>query len=427
MLLAAAAPGHRGRVLRVSDRDASILRALVEVGVEVGRTVEVTDAGTVAVDGASPVALPRRRGRRRLAQRLTSADARRVHRGCAYALHRGRWTPSPHAAGPSAPAHLRGLLERPGHAGRVLADLPDALGDLGAAHDPRGLHDARRSARAEPRSDERAALDRASASARTSGQAPCSLDCVKAACRLSTNRVVRDGSLTPRIPWSARWSSSPDGRRRSRPAPPPRAAAGRPRTRARSSRPWTARTRATACTRRELRIDGVVRTDRRRHASEPDKTTGCRSQRRQQLAGERVMTERIRREDELVAVLGLLALLGRMDDPGVEKHPVERPAHSGGRRGGAHRAEVARVEEQGLDRGIRIPSHDRGACDGEPVRAAPRHDDVRTGAGELLDREEAEAGVGPRHEVRAPMEVGQLPGVPLCARHTSTLRPRTPG
>jgi len=58
VLLAAAEAGHTGRVLRVSDRDASILRALVEVGVDVGRTVEVTDAGTVAVDGAPPVALP---------------------------------------------------------------------------------------------------------------------------------------------------------------------------------------------------------------------------------------------------------------------------------------------------------------------------------------------------------------------------------
>lgn len=58
VLLATAETGHSGRVLRVSDRDASILRALVEVGVDVGRTVVVTDAGTVAVDGASPVALP---------------------------------------------------------------------------------------------------------------------------------------------------------------------------------------------------------------------------------------------------------------------------------------------------------------------------------------------------------------------------------
>ena len=58
VLLATAHAGHSGRVLRVSDRDASILRTLVEVGVEVGRTVVVTDAGTVAVDGASPVALP---------------------------------------------------------------------------------------------------------------------------------------------------------------------------------------------------------------------------------------------------------------------------------------------------------------------------------------------------------------------------------
>ena len=58
VLLADAAPGHSGRVLRVSDRDPALLRALVDVGVDVGRTVRVTDAATVAVDGASAVALP---------------------------------------------------------------------------------------------------------------------------------------------------------------------------------------------------------------------------------------------------------------------------------------------------------------------------------------------------------------------------------
>lgn len=58
VLLAEAAPGHSGRVLRVSDRDPALLRALVDVGVDVGRTLAVTDAGTVAVDGGDVVALP---------------------------------------------------------------------------------------------------------------------------------------------------------------------------------------------------------------------------------------------------------------------------------------------------------------------------------------------------------------------------------
>ena len=58
VLLAAASTGHAGRVLRVSDRDPALLRALVEVGVDVGRTVRVQDAGTLAVDDSAPVALP---------------------------------------------------------------------------------------------------------------------------------------------------------------------------------------------------------------------------------------------------------------------------------------------------------------------------------------------------------------------------------
>ncbi|MEU1971399.1 metal-dependent transcriptional regulator [Microbacterium sp. NPDC019599] len=59
VLLAAAREGHAGRVLRVSDRDPALLRALVGVGVDVGRTVRVHDAGTVVVvDDSAPVALP---------------------------------------------------------------------------------------------------------------------------------------------------------------------------------------------------------------------------------------------------------------------------------------------------------------------------------------------------------------------------------
>ncbi len=58
VLLGSAAPGHEGRVLRVSDRDPALLRALVEAGVDVGRTVRVTDAASVAVDGGPTVTLP---------------------------------------------------------------------------------------------------------------------------------------------------------------------------------------------------------------------------------------------------------------------------------------------------------------------------------------------------------------------------------
>jgi DtxR family Mn-dependent transcriptional regulator len=47
VLLAAAAPGHVGRVLRVSDRDPQLLRAVEAAGVAVGATVTVTDAATL--------------------------------------------------------------------------------------------------------------------------------------------------------------------------------------------------------------------------------------------------------------------------------------------------------------------------------------------------------------------------------------------
>ena len=64
VLLAAAPAGHTGRVLRVSDRDPELLRAVDAAGVAVGTTVTVTDAAgeadaaTLDLDGA-PVALPR--------------------------------------------------------------------------------------------------------------------------------------------------------------------------------------------------------------------------------------------------------------------------------------------------------------------------------------------------------------------------------
>ncbi len=47
VLLAAAAPGHTGRVLRVSDRDPELLRAVEAAGVAVGARVTVTDAAAL--------------------------------------------------------------------------------------------------------------------------------------------------------------------------------------------------------------------------------------------------------------------------------------------------------------------------------------------------------------------------------------------
>ncbi len=57
VLLAAAAPGHAGRVLRVSDRDPELLRAVEAAGVAVGAEVTVADAATLRVDDVD-VALP---------------------------------------------------------------------------------------------------------------------------------------------------------------------------------------------------------------------------------------------------------------------------------------------------------------------------------------------------------------------------------
>jgi DtxR family transcriptional regulator, Mn-dependent transcriptional regulator len=52
-----AAAGHRGSVLRVSDRDPALLRHLDDAGVAVGADVVVTDAGRVELAGI-PVLLP---------------------------------------------------------------------------------------------------------------------------------------------------------------------------------------------------------------------------------------------------------------------------------------------------------------------------------------------------------------------------------
>jgi DtxR family Mn-dependent transcriptional regulator len=57
VLLADAAAGHAGRVLRVSDRDPALLRALVEVGIDVGVEIAVIGDGGVRIAG-SDVDLP---------------------------------------------------------------------------------------------------------------------------------------------------------------------------------------------------------------------------------------------------------------------------------------------------------------------------------------------------------------------------------
>lgn len=56
VLLAHAAPGHTGRVLRVRDRDPELLRLIEAAGIAIGAEIAVTTDG-VAVDGAE-VALP---------------------------------------------------------------------------------------------------------------------------------------------------------------------------------------------------------------------------------------------------------------------------------------------------------------------------------------------------------------------------------
>ncbi|GAA1923174.1 manganese-binding transcriptional regulator MntR [Microbacterium aoyamense] len=57
VLLAAAPTGHAGRVLRVSDRDPELLRAVEAAGVEVGAEVTVTDAASLRIADLD-VALP---------------------------------------------------------------------------------------------------------------------------------------------------------------------------------------------------------------------------------------------------------------------------------------------------------------------------------------------------------------------------------
>jgi DtxR family transcriptional regulator, Mn-dependent transcriptional regulator len=58
VLLGQARSGHRGRILRVSDRDPDLLCALEEAGVEIGREVRVVDPLTLMFDNAEAVTLP---------------------------------------------------------------------------------------------------------------------------------------------------------------------------------------------------------------------------------------------------------------------------------------------------------------------------------------------------------------------------------
>ncbi|MCG7416817.1 MULTISPECIES: metal-dependent transcriptional regulator [Microbacterium] len=57
VLLADAASGHSGRVLRVSDRDPALLRALVDRRIDVGHELEVVSRDVVRADGVE-VTLP---------------------------------------------------------------------------------------------------------------------------------------------------------------------------------------------------------------------------------------------------------------------------------------------------------------------------------------------------------------------------------
>jgi DtxR family Mn-dependent transcriptional regulator len=58
VLLAEANLGHTGRVLRVSDRDPELLRALERVGIDVDHTVTVAGRGAVQVDDGATIELP---------------------------------------------------------------------------------------------------------------------------------------------------------------------------------------------------------------------------------------------------------------------------------------------------------------------------------------------------------------------------------
>lgn len=58
VLLGEARLGHRGRVLRVADRDPALLRALESARIDVGHTLVVTGREAVRIDDGGTVALP---------------------------------------------------------------------------------------------------------------------------------------------------------------------------------------------------------------------------------------------------------------------------------------------------------------------------------------------------------------------------------
>jgi len=58
VLLAEAHLDHTGRVLRVSDRDPALLRALEGAGIDVGHAVTVAGRNAVRVDGGATIELP---------------------------------------------------------------------------------------------------------------------------------------------------------------------------------------------------------------------------------------------------------------------------------------------------------------------------------------------------------------------------------
>jgi len=58
ILLADAPIGHEGRVLRVSDRDPALLRALESAGIDVGRTLTVSEPGAALLHDGRAVSLP---------------------------------------------------------------------------------------------------------------------------------------------------------------------------------------------------------------------------------------------------------------------------------------------------------------------------------------------------------------------------------
>ncbi|PWC06176.1 metal-dependent transcriptional regulator [Mycetocola zhujimingii] len=55
VMVGAAATGHTGVVLRISDRDPALLRTLDAAGVDIGTTVTVDDSGVVASDVRIPL------------------------------------------------------------------------------------------------------------------------------------------------------------------------------------------------------------------------------------------------------------------------------------------------------------------------------------------------------------------------------------